>query len=537
MKLLTKTIGQCLSERANETPGLWGLGYRDYRYTWKEIDEISDYVALECLEHGIKYKTHVAIWSINSPNWVFTFFALVKLGAVPVLINTCYKEKELETALREADVEYLFYGKGCKTEKYEELLEKISIGKLPKFKKKLPIEKSCDCMWYMRSDYPPMMKEDRIISLEAAKNKVKTEDTACILFTSGTTSLSKGVMLSHKSLVNNSCEIARQMRWNKLDIACIAVPLFHCFGITAGILAAIHCAAEIHLLKYYKTIEVLEQVQRYKCTILNGVPTMFLAICKNEKFSEYDFSSVKSGIIAGSPILPKDYLHICSTLGIDKLQCSFGQTESSPCIAISRYEDSVKIKAETAGRKIPGIELKIWNYDENRECKAGEAGEIKTKGYHVMQGYYNRQEETRAVIDGEGWLNTGDIGYVDEMDYLHVTGRKKEMIIRGGENISPLELEICISEFPEIEKVKAIGIPAEVLQEEIAVCIVLKNGVSLDADKIKCFIKEKLSYYKTPKYVLMFKEFPMNASGKVMLDELKKQACKLIEETEGKEEQ
>lgn len=516
MSLVSKTIGTLLRERAAETPTLPGIGYRDNRYTWREVDEISDFLAVRYLNLGIRKGNHGAIWSVNSPNWLFCFFALSKIGAVPVLINTCYKERELEEILRDNDVDYLFYGMGCKNTVYEELLNRIPDQALPCLKKRIPLETDPSDKWYRRDLFPETVSDEERVLLSEAEALVKPEDTACIMFTSGTTSRPKGVMLSHFSLVNNSAEIAGQMHWSKEDCLCISVPLFHCFGITAGILACLHSGAKAHLLKYYKTLEVLEQVEKHRCTVLNGVPTMFLALLHNQCRCGYDISSLKSGIIAGSPILPAEYEEICRELDLEHLQVSYGQTEASPCIAISDYEDPVELKAVTAGRLISDVDLTFKN------------GEILVRGYNVMQGYYKRPEETRKAVDPDGWLHTGDIGYMDEKGYLHVTGRLKEMIIRGGENISPAEIENCISELPEVNEVKVVGIPAKVLQEEIAACIIPKEGTVIEAEAVRAYVKSRLSDYKVPKYVLTFESFPTNASGKVVLKDLRVQAGEMI---------
>lgn len=516
MSLVSKTIGTLLHERAAKTPALPGIGYRDCRYTWKEADEISDFLAVRYLDMGIQKGSHEAIWSVNSPNWLFCFFALSKIGAVPVLINTCYKEKELEEVLRDNDVSGLFYGMGCKNTVYEELLNKIPSQSLPCLTKRIPLEADLSDKWYRRDLFPQELSEEERKRLSEAEALVKPEDTACIMFTSGTTSRPKGVMLSHFSLVNNSAAIASQMHWNEEDCLCISVPLFHCFGITAGILACLHSGAQAHLLKYYKTLEVLEQVEKHRCTVLNGVPTMFLALLHNQCRCQYDISSLKSGIIAGSPILPAEYEQICRELNLEHLQVSYGQTEASPCIAISDYEDPIERKAVTAGRLISDVELDFKN------------GEILVRGYNVMQGYYKRPEETKKTVDPEGWLHTGDIGYMDENGYLHVTGRLKEMIIRGGENISPAEIESCISELPEVNEVKVVGIPAKVLQEEIAACIIPKEGAVIEAEAVRTYVKSRLSDYKVPKYVLVFESFPTNASGKVVLRDLRVQAGEMI---------
>lgn len=521
-KLISETIGYCLKERAEKTPGIIGLSYRDYSYSWREIDEISDFLAVKYLKYGIKKGTHVGIWSVNTPNWVFAYFALVKLGAIAILINTCYKETELEEILKYSDVEYIFYGNGIKDLNYKDILDKINISNLPKLKNTFPLEKNDDIKWYMRSDYPSDMPVDDCKKLIQALNQVNAKDTASIMFTSGTTKSQKGVLLSHYNLVNNSLSISRQMGWNEQDKICVAVRLFHCFGITAGILSAVHSGSCIHLIKYYKTCEVLNQIEKYKCTVLNGVPTMFMAIVRNSKLKDHDISSVKSGIIAGSAIHSEEYINICKILNLKYLQPSYGQTETSPCITIAALNDSIEKKAVSVGKSIDNVEVKIWNCKENRESKEGELGEILTRGYHVMKGYYKMPLETDEIIDSTGWLHTGDLGFIDKEGYLYVKGRIKEIIIRGGENISPVEIEYYIKKLPSIKEVKVIGIEAEVLQEEIVACVVPKENYEVSKEEVQAIVSKYLTAYKVPKYVLVFDQLPTTSSGKIKLGKLKK---------------
>lgn len=521
MNLKSETIGLCLHERAELTPERIGLSYRDKFYTWQEIDEITDFLARNYLRMGMKQGEHAALWGVNSPNWVFHYFALVKIGVVTVLINTCFKELELTHVLLDTDVNYLFYGMGCKHVLYQHILSQIDWRELPQWKCSISIEKDSKDKWYQRSDFDEVMsKEDKKL-LDQAKKKVSKEDTASILFTSGTTDRPKGVMLSHTNLVRNSRELARQMKWKESDKFCLSVPLFHCFGITAGILSAMHAGADVHVLKYYKSQEVLKAVKQYQCTVLSGVPTMFFALMRNKSREEYDISSIESGIIAGSPLTATEYLDICNTLNIAHLQKSYGQTESSPCITISSYEKTISEKAASSGKKIQDVELEIMDAKTGEILKPGQTGEIITRGYHVMQGYYKRPEETKKAIDRRGWLHTGDLGYLDECGCLHVTGRMKDVIIRGGENISPLEIENCILQMDQVLQVKVIGIPASVLQEEIAACVIPVSGMEVDEEQVKAFVTARLSDYKVPEYVISLAEFPLNESGKVLTKKLK----------------
>ena len=511
MSLIEKTIGQCLKERVCLTPDKKGVSSDGRYFTWRQADELSDRLAVRFMKFGICRGTHVAIWSFNTPESVFCWLALEKLGAVAVLVNTSYKNGELKNVLADSGAEYLFFGGDDGSGYFEEIMEELEKKQLPLLKKTMRLE---DTVFL-----PELSGEERIALLKTQKS-VHPEDTACMIFTSGTTSRPKGVLLSHRSLVNNSREMSAVMKWNESDVMCIAVPLFHCFGITAGILCGIHTGAQLHLLKKFRSLEIMEQVQKEGCTVLNGVPTMFLALVRNPEKNKYRLETLKSGIIAGSAIEPDEYMEICCSLKLKYLQPSYGQTESSPCITITRLDESPEQKSQSSGTVIDDAELRIQCTDEIN-IQGVKQGEILTRGYHVMKGYFGRPEETAEAIDEEGWLHTGDIGYLDSQHHLHVIGRKKEMIVRGGENISPAEIEQCISHLSQVAQVKVLGIKAEVLQEEVAACIVLRDHAELTGDEVRQQVKRHLADYKVPKYVYFLPELPMTSSGKVCLEELK----------------
>ncbi|MEG1207238.1 MAG: AMP-binding protein [Angelakisella sp.] len=529
LKPLFQTIGDCLHSRAVETPELPAVAYQDESYTWRELDEISDVLALRCLEMGVKKGTNAGIWGVNSFSWLAYFFALVKIGAVPVLINICYREQELADILSYADVEYLFRGIRCKDTDYAEVIEHLDRSKTPMLRKIIAMESPEEKVWLHS---PKSCKPDGAGAelLRAAAAQLSPEEVACILFTSGTSALPKGVLLTHKSLLRNARQHSVGMGWTEKDRMCLSVPLFHCFGITVGILTALYCGASLQLVKYYSTSEVLNTIETYRCTILSGVPSMFLALIGSSKFSAHDISSLRSGVVAGSPLPPEDYMRVCEQLKSIVLQPAYGQTESSPCITMATLDDSMEDKATTAGRAIPGVELTIWDTQTNCILPVGKRGEIRARGYNVMKGYYKLPEATAQVLTPDGWLKTGDEGYLDERGYLHVTGRLKDIIIRGGENISPMEVEACIRGLPEVESVKVIGLPTSIMQEEVVACVICHKGMSLLPQQVIARVKGRMSAYKVPQHVLFFERFPMTPSGKISQKELKNQATELLSE-------
>lgn len=528
MRLIKKTIAECLRSRVRESADRIALEADRQQYTWRDLDTLSDYMVGRMLSCGIKKGTHVAIWSTNSPNWIIVFLALSKIGAVPVLLNTCYSTEELEKVIRYADAEFVYYGEGYKKLVYEDMVAHLSVKLEGTVKRWIYIGRDTERHWMTEKSFvfaERMKKATKEIG--GYIRQVKPEDTAAILFTSGTTAMPKGVMLSHYNLVNSALELCSHMGWAATDKILIAVPLFHCFGLTASLLASIHAGCCMHTIEYYKTLTVLKTVQEHRCTLLNGVPSMFLAIIRNPVHTEYDLSSLRNGIIAGSPVSEEEYYAIRREIPGLILHASYGQTETSPCVSISDVEDSEKERATTAGRLLRHCEVRIAGPDGSW-LSSDQDGEICVRGYNVMQGYYRLPEETAKVIDAEGWLHTGDLGHLDARNFLYITGRMKEMIIRGGENISPREIEQVVQSYPGIREVKVIGLPAEVLQEMIVVCIIPEEGLTISNAGLMTHMENHLAYYKLPAHIVRMDVFPMNASGKVMLGELKKQAAEII---------
>lgn len=516
MELIRHTINSFLSERVKKSPDKVAIVFENDHYTWLELDQISDAIALLMLKLNVTKGTHVGIWSLNSPLFLLYFLALTKIGAVTVLINIRCHQSELEDLLDYADVEALCYGEDTNTLKFSEMIENLDRKRLSLIKKTIAIGKH-------KNDLPEQYKKKTFNDDQAllcnAKKKVRPDDILGILFTSGTTSVAKGVMLSHFATTNIAIETATQMHWNENDKSCLGIPLFHCFGLSSGFMAGVYAGIQIHLQENYKTIRVLKCIDQNQCTIFNGVPTMFMAMIKHPKFDTYTLSSLNSGIIAGSYVNKNDYLSICEKLKMEKLQMSYGQTEASPSITFSDYEDTIRYKSKSVGKVIPHVELKILASNQNEIC---------IKGYNIMLGYYKLEAETQKAIDGEGWLHTGDLGYLDENGNLCITGRLKEMIVRGGENISPYEIENQIKNFPYVADVKVIGIEAEVLQEEIAACIVTDGRKKLNETEMREYLSQHLAAYKIPKYFIFLKKFPLNASGKIVLTELKQQIKMII---------
>lgn len=529
MELLHSTIGDSLSLRARQSPDKLALVYRDQSYTWSEIDRITDYLAVRMDHQGIRKGTHVGIWSVNTPNWILTFLALEKLGAIPALINTCYKMEELRNIIQYADLEYLCYGDGYKTLRYEPMIQVLQQEDWSRGISWIPIGRDQSGQWMTERDFVEEASESGTpVRLAELRSQVRSEDTAAMLFTSGTTSAAKGVLLSHDNLINSARGTLEFTRWTEEDRFLVAVPMFHCFGITSNLLAGIQIGCTIYLMKYFKSVQVMQEVDKHQITVLSGVPSMFLAIVHKPERTEYSQKSLRSGIIAGSAVSEQEYHLIQREIPEITLLPSYGQTETSPCVTLMLQEDPVEKRASTAGRLISGVEVRFVNPADGKLAAAGQTGEIQVRGYNVMQGYYKMPEATRETLLTDGWLRTGDLGFLDEAGYLHVVGRIKEMIVRAGENISPHEIEACLLDLPYVQEAKVLGIPAEVVQEKIIACVIPKPGTLLKENEILLYLTGRLAHYKVPSHILEFQEFPVTASGKVMISELKQQVIERL---------
>lgn len=509
MALVKQSIWECWQERVAKTPEDVFLRFEQETYSWKEMDEIVEGFAVVLLEAGVEKQSRVGIFGLNSPGWAAAFLAVQKIGAVAILINSYYKDAELEDCIDIASIEHILYSGESRSPEIADVM-----GKMEDWVQRtsLDIEKT----------FSEVRKSSKYKKIEEEVS-CGADELCCILFTSGTTNDCKGVRFSHFSLINNAREVVKRMRWTEEDRMCLTVPLFHCFGITISFLASIIGGMSISLLAKYRTVQVCEAVQQDRCTILNGVPSMFLALIRNPQRAEYDLSSLKSGIIAGSPIYENEYLDICENLGAIRLQPSYGLTEASPCVTIVDYDDPLAKKAVSAGKVIDEVEIRIVDICSGQELERGKVGEIHVRGYNVTSGYLTLGEDSCSALSVDGWLKTGDLGYLDAEGCLYITGRRKNLIIRGGENVSPHEIERFIKEAAEGIEVLVFGVRTEVMQEEIVACIESREDLELE-HKIRYYLAEHLSHFKIPKYFVFIEEFPRNSTGKINQKKLKDSA-------------
>lgn len=517
-----------LSNIAKKYPTKLAVKYIEVNYTrtYYEFNKEVDKYAKGLLGMGIGKGDHVAIWATNYPEWLILFFATARIGAVLVTVNTNYKEAELEYLLSNSDSKALFICDGIK----DIDCEKIIYSVCPELKTSKPGELRNEKLPFLRyvvsldNWYDGMYNWSQIpyfgvlISNEefnAIKHSIDPDDVVNMQYTSGTTGFPKGVMLTHNNIVNNGKAIGDCMKFSSKDKLCIPVPFFHCFGMVLAIMAAVtHGAAMVPLL-WYTPMKVMHAVEYEKCTAVHGVPTMFIRILEHRDFSRYDFSSLRTGIMAGSPCPVKVMRDVVDKMHMSEITITYGQTEASPACTMTTVDDPLEIRVNTVGKEMPFMETKIVDPDTGEDLPDGTPGEFVVRGYNVMKGYYKMPEATAAAIDKDGWLHTGDLAIRDSGGYYRITGRIKDMIIRGGENIFPKEIEDFIYTHPDVVDVQIVGVPSEKYGEEAYAFVIKRPGSSVTEKDIQTYVANNMARHKVPSYVEFIDQMPMTASGKI----------------------
>ena len=543
MPLIELTLGNLLEQQAESYPNQEAIVYpeQNFRVTYNQFNKIVDQAAKSFLAIDVKKNDHVAIWSDNKFEWLVTQFATAKIGAVLVTVNTNYQTTELEYLLKQSNTKVLVMDTKYKNTSYIDVLTDVCPNIIKSNKEqinsiKLPYLKQV----IMLGDYAPdfaytwdelMAKNNEITDTQLidAKSNLHCDDVINMQYTSGTTGFPKGVMLSHHNILNNAKQIGKRMKLTHLDRLCIPVPFFHTFGCVLGILTAVTSATTIVIVEQFNAEEVLKAVSSEKCTALHGVPTMFIAELNHPNFDNYDLSHLRTGIMAGSTCPIEVMQDVMNIMGVNEITICYGLTETSPVIYQTKTDDPIELRVSTVGQIHPYIEAKIINPDTKEECGPNEPGELITRGYHVMKGYYNNLEATKETIDSDGWLWTGDLAVADENNYIKINGRNKDMIIRGGENIYPREIEEFLYSHQAILDVQVVGVPDEKYGEEIMAWIILKEGINVSDTDIREYCLNKISYHKIPKYIEFISEYPMTASGKIQKYRLQEMGKKLIE--------
>ena len=527
-QLLYETIGRCFNRVAKRNPDTLALVVRhqEIRWTYRELRKQVDRLATGLIALGIEPGDRVGIWGPNSYEWVLTQFATAKIGAIMVCINPAYRLYELEFVLNKVECKAIIAAEKFKSSEYLNMLNTLApeISSCePGYLRagKLPFLTTVVRMGSTRS--PGMFNFDEVCSfgndeererLAALDHELGPDDAINIQFTSGTTGNPKGATLTHVNILNNGYEAGKGMALTTEDRLCIPVPLYHCFGMVLGVLAAVsHGATMVFPSPVFDPLTTLAAVQEEKCTALHGVPTMFVTELDHPEFGNFDVSTLRTGIIAGAPCPEELMKRIISDMHMETVLIGYGQTEVSPINHMTLPQDSLENRTQTVGRPIPYVEIKIVDAND-RVVPIGEQGEICTRGYSVMKGYWNDAEKTAETII-DGWLHSGDLGTMNEHGYVRITGRIKDMIIRGGENIYPREIEEFLFTHPKISEVQVFGVEDAKMGEEVCAWIQLKDGVTATEEEIRDYCKGQISHFKIPRYVRFVDQYPMTVTGKI----------------------
>ena len=511
---------------------------RDLRYTYAEFRRVVEDCARALMALGIEKGDHVAVWGQNVPEWVTLQFATGKVGAVLVTINPAYKSHELKYVLEQSDSAALFMTKGVGNANILQILQdaipeldeagdgELSIEELPFLKNVILMggepPEGLPVMSF--AEFLDRREEVSGEELRGRQTSLDAEEVINMQYTSGTTGFPKGVQLTHTNIVKNAFYIGECMKLGPEDRVCIPVPFFHCFGCVLGTLNVVTHEGTMVPVESFDAEKVLQAVDQERCTALLGVPTMFIAELDHPDFEQYDTSTLRTGIMAGSPCPMEVMKKVVEVIGASEITIAYGQTESSPVITQTRTDDPLELRVSSVGRKLPDVEVKIVDVDTGEQVGTDEQGDLCTRGYHVMRGYYKMDDRTSEVIDEEGWLHTGDLAVMDEDGYVRITGRAKDMIIRGGENVYPREIEEFLYTHPEVSDVQVYGVPDEKYGEKVAAAVKLRQDSELTAENIRDYCSENIAYYKVPEYVDFVEGYPMTASGKIQKYKLREAA-------------
>lgn len=537
------TVGGLLDQMAYRYPDNDALVYveRGLRYSYRDFNDVCRKVAKGLISLGVKKGDHLSIWANNVPEWVILQFASAKIGAVLVTINTSYRSAELEYILKQSDSKMLFMVKSFKGTDYVETLydvvpESMGVASGGRRSEKLPF---LEQVVFIGDETPEGMLNFNELyqlaesvddeTLDAIEAGLSVHEVINMQYTSGTTGFPKGVMLSHFNVVNNGFNIGECMRFTEKDRLCIPVPFFHCFGCVLAVMACVTHGATMVPVETFNPLQVLQAIEVERCTAVHGVPTMFIAELEHPDFDKFDLKSLRSGIMAGSPCPIEVMKRVIRDMNASEITIAYGQTESSPVITQTRTDDPIELRVATVGRALPDVEVKIVDIETGATLPPGKQGELCTRGYLVMKGYYKMPEETAKVIDGEGWLHTGDLAVMDENGYCKITGRIKNMIIRGGENIYPREIEEFLYTHPKISDIQVYGVPDRKYGEQVMAAIVLKKGVEMTEEEVKEYCRGKIAHYKIPYYVKFVDSYPMTASGKIQKFKLREMAIRELQ--------
>ena len=540
--VIDKTFSEVLDTMVEHFPDQYAFKYTtlDYTRTYSEFRRDVDKVAAALISLGVKPGYHVAIWATNIPQWFLTFWATVKIGAVLVTVNTAYKLHEAEYLLRQSDTHTLVMIDSCKDSNYKEIMETLcpelrdlAPGK-PLHSAKLPFLKNIVTVGFKMDgclDWDGMMsRADSVPAAEVRRRaaEVRPDDVCNMQYTSGTTGFPKGVMLTHHNIVNNGKIIGDRMDLSTADRMMVQVPMFHCFGMVLTMTSIMTHGGTLCPMPYFSPKSSLACITDEHITCFNGVPTMFIAMFAHEDFKKTDFSHVRTGIMAGANCPPELMRRAAAEMNMTEIVSVYGQTESSPGCTMGEVGEDIDHRVETVGSAFPGVECKIIDPETGEDLPDGENGEFVARGYNIMKGYYKMPHATASTIDKDGWLHTGDICCRTSDGYYKVTGRLKDMIIRGGENLYPREIEEFYLGHDKVRDVQVVGVPDKRYGEEACAFIILKDGCESDENEMREYGNRFMARHKVPRYFVFVKEFPMNAAGKILKYKMRDDAVAML---------
>ncbi|MBI1314834.1 AMP-binding protein [bacterium] len=533
------TIGQVLREtaRRNARQDAVVFPQLDVRLNWQDFDALVDRAAKGLLALGFEPGDHFGVWATNWPEWLVLQFATARTGVVLVTINPAYRTSELQFALQQSEIRGLALIQRFKTSNYYQMLLDVCPELVSATAGHLCSDSLPNLEWVIQfhgAEHPGMLTWARLLKagesvsdgeLQSCERLLAASAPIALQYTSGTTGHPKGALLTHSNLLLNGYYTGDCQRLSAADRICIPVPLYHCFGCVLGtVCAVVYGAAMVFPGESYNPVATLRAIEAERCTAIYGVPTMFIAELESPEFPRRDTSSLRTGIMAGSPCPIELMKRVTADLGARDITIGYGQTEASPIITMTRTDDPIEARVGSVGRVIPGVEVKIVDPETGAELPDNQSGELCCRGHNVMLGYYNMPDRTAEAIDADGWLHTGDIALRQPDGYYRITGRQKDMIIRGGENISPREIEELLYQLPQIEDVQIVGVPDRKFGEEILACVKLRSGQTVSETEIRKFCHERLAHYKTPRYVKFVDQFPTTVTGKIQKFRLREQA-------------
>lgn len=546
IELIDYTLGQMLEKWAKEEPNNDFMVYPDrgLRLTYAEFNDRVNQMAKGFMEIGVTKGSHVGIWANNVPDWLTIMFATAKIGAVLVTVNTNYKLAELEYIIKNADLHTLCIIDGYRDSDYVSMVFELvpelkncqrghlKSARFPELKNVVFVGPQKHRGMYNTPELMALGSQVDDKVLDDAAKTFDCHDVVNMQYTSGTTGFPKGVMLTHHNILNNGNQVGNNMHYTCKDRLLVCVPLFHCFGCVLAVCAAVTHGVSMVLVEDFDALRVLAGIQKEKCTAVYGVPTMFIAELHHPMFEMFDLSTLRTGIMAGALCPVETMKQVMEKMHCKDIIIVYGLTETSPGMTTTRVFDPAEIRATTVGVELPGVEVKIVNPETGEECGPEEHGEICCRGYNVMKGYYKNPEATALAIDKDGWLHSGDLAMKTKDGFYKITGRIKDMIIRGGENVYPREIENFIFNMPQVELVEVVGIPDQKYGEIVGAFVKVKKGQQLCEAEVQEFCRGKIARYKIPKHVFFVDDFPKTASGKVMKYKLREMAVALVKQKE-----